>query len=295
MNYYNEIKEWLIKVEIYDQIKDYSKNQHKVKVYFKIGQLLSEAGKEYGKNIIKQFSERLVIEVGEKYNERTLYRMRKFYEIFSNRKLTPLVSKLHWSHYIQLLSLKDSEAIVYYINLTLERNLTKRQLQQKIKNREYDKLQGGAKNTILSQNTNINDFIQNPIIIRKSSKYSEISEYVLKQFILNHLDDFLSQLGYGFSYVGNEYRIKLGSQYNYIDLLLFNYEFNCFVVMELKVTELKKEHIGQVQIYMNCIDDCLRRKDQNKTIGIILCKQGNDYIIKYCSDSRIISREYVIL
>ena len=140
MNYYNEIKEQLIKSEIYDKVKDYSKDRNKVGVYYKIGRLLSEAGKVYGQNIIKQYSEKLMIEVKKKYNERTLYRMRKFYEIFSNEKLTPMVSKLSWSHYLQLLSLKNIDEIIYYINVTLNNNISKRELQEKIKNHEYDRL-----------------------------------------------------------------------------------------------------------------------------------------------------------
>ena len=137
MNYYNEIKEKLLKSEIYDRVKDYSKDRNKVNVYFEIGRLLNEAGKEYGKNIIRQYSGKLMIEVGKKYNERTLYRMRKFYEVFSNEKLTPMVSKLNWSHYIQLITLKDINEIIYYINVTLIHNYNKRQLQEKIKNHEY--------------------------------------------------------------------------------------------------------------------------------------------------------------
>ena len=111
MNYYNEIKEKLIKSEIYDRAKDYSKDRNKVNIYFEIGRLLSKAGKEYGKNIITQYSEKLVIEVGKKYNERTLYRMRKLYEVFNDEKLTMTWSKLSWSHYREVLSLKDINAI----------------------------------------------------------------------------------------------------------------------------------------------------------------------------------------
>ena len=112
MNYYNEIKEKLIKSEIYDRAKDYSKDRNKVNVYYEIGKLLSKAGKEYGKNIIKKYSEKLVIEVGKKYNERTLYGMRKFYEIFSNEKLNTACSKLSWSHYREVLSLKDNSFLI---------------------------------------------------------------------------------------------------------------------------------------------------------------------------------------
>ena len=123
----------------------------------------------------------------------------------------------------------------------------------------------------------------------------ELNEYTLKQSILNNLDEFLSQLGYGFTYIGNEYRIKLGNNYNYIDLLLFNYEYNCFVVVELKVTELKKEHIGQIHVYMNYIDNNLRKVYQDKTIGIIICKKDNKFIMEYCSDKRILVKEYSIV
>ena len=124
MNYYDEIKEKLINSEIYDKAKNYAKDRNKVKVYFEIGKLLNEAGKEYGKNIIKQYSEKLMVEVGKKYNERTLYRMRKFYEIFSNEKLTPMVSKLSWSHYREVLGLKEVNEIKYYLNEYENMNLT---------------------------------------------------------------------------------------------------------------------------------------------------------------------------
>ena len=105
----------------------------------------------------------------------------------------------------------------------------------------------------------------------------------------------MSEIGFGFTYVGNEFKIKLGDKYNYIDLLLFNIEYNCYVVVELKVTELKKEHIGQIQVYMNYIDNNLKKVNQNKTIGIIICKRDNKYIIEYCSDERIFAREYELV
>lgn len=102
-------------------------------------------------------------------------------------------------------------------------------------------------------------------------------------------------MGNNFSYIGNEYKIKIGYSYNYMDLLLYNIEFNCYVVVELKVTELKKEYIGQIQIYMNYIDNNLRKVTQDKTIGIIICKKDNKFIMEYCSDNRILSREYKLL
>ena len=295
MNYYNEIKDKLLKSEIYDKVKDYSKDRNKVNTYFEIGRLLSEAGKEYGKNIIKQYSEKLMIDVGKKYNERTLYRMRKFYEVFSNEKLTPMVSKLSWSHYIQLLSLKNNDEIMYYINTTSNNNLNKRELQERIKNNEYGRLSVETKNKLINlEQLQVNDLVPNPIILKNKSS-EELSEYALKELILSNLDDFLLQLGNGFSYIGSEFKIKFDNKYNYIDLLLFNYIYNCFVVIELKVAELKKEHIGQIQVYMNYIDKNIKTINQDKTIGIIICKKENKYVIEYCSDNRIISRVYELV
>lgn len=296
MNYYDEIKEKIIKSEIYDRVKDYSKNRHKVAVYFEIGKLLSEAGKEYGKNIIRQYSKKLIIDVGRKYNERTLRRIRQFYEIFSNEKWSMTWTKLSWSHYREILSLKDINAIRYYLNESEKNNLTINQLQLIIKNHEYDRLGTETKNKLINKDElNISDLIPNPIVIKNNLIDNNISEYALKELILNNLDDFLLQLGNGFTYVGNEYKIKLGDRYNYIDLLLYNIEYNCYVVVELKVTELKKKHIGQIEIYMNYIDENMKKFNQDKTIGIIICKQDNKFVIKYCSDKRIIAREYQLV
>ena len=296
MNYYNEIKEQLIKSEIYDRAKDYSKDMHKVKVYFEIGRLLNEAGKEYGKNVIKQYAEKLIVEVGKKYNERTLYGMRKFFEIFSNEKLNPLGSKLSWSHYRELLTIKNIDAIMYYIDICEKNNLSKRQLQERIRNHEYDRLSNETKTKLIeSKELKVDDLIPNPIVIKSNMLKENLSEYALKQAMLNNIDDFLRQLGIGFTYVGNEYKIKLGSKYNYIDLLLYNIKYKCYVVVELKVTELKKEYAGQIMTYMNYINKNIKTIEENDTVGIIICKQDNEYVIKYCSDDRIIAREYELV
>ena len=296
MNYYNEIKERLIKSEIYDKAKDYSKDKHKVSVYFETGKLLSDAGKEYGKNVIKQYAEKLIVEVGKKYNERTLYGMRKFFEVFSNEKLNPLGSKLSWSHYRELLTIKNIDAIMYYIDICEKNNLSKRQLQERIRNHEYDRLSNETKTKLIeSKELKVDDLIPNPIVIKSNMLKDNLSEYALKQAILNNIDDFLRQLGIGFTYVGNEYKIKLGSKYNYIDLLLYNIKYKCYVVVELKVTELKKEHTGQIMTYMNYLDENIKTIEENDTVGIVICKQDNEYVIKYCSDNRIIAREYELV
>ena len=116
----------------------------------------------------------------------------------------------------------------------------------------------------------------------------------MQRLILEDIPSFLKELGDGFTFVENEYKIKIGNTFNYIDLLLYNIKFNCFVVIELKVTELKKEHIGQIQIYMNYVDKNIKTINQDKTIGVIICKKDNGYYIEYSSDNRIFSKNYIL-
>ena len=292
-NYYDEIKEKLLKNEIYVKVKDYSKERNKVITYFEVGKLLSEAGKEYGNDIIGQYAEKLVNEVGKKYNCRTLRRIRQFYNIFSDTKWSPMVTKLTWSHYIILLPLKNIDEIKYYIGVCEKRNLTKRELEALIKSKEYERLSEETKNKLITnEELKLPDLVPNPILIKTENNQENLSEYVLKEAILNNLDNFLKQLGNGFSYIGNEYKIKIGSNYNYIDLFLFNTEYNCYVVIELKITELKKEHIGQIQVYMNYVDKVIKKPYHDKTIGIIISKKNNQFIIEYCSDEKIFAREF---
>ena len=294
-NYYDEIKQKLLKNEIYAKVKDYSKERNKVLTYFEVGKLLSEAGKEYGNDIIGQYAEKLVNEVGKKYNCRTLRRIRQFYNIFSDTKWSPLVTKLTWSHYIMLLPLKNIDEIKYYIDVCEKRNLTKRELEALIKSKEYERLSEETKNKLITnEELKLPDLVPNPILIKTENNQENLSEYALKEAILNNLDNFLKQLGNGFSYIGNEYKIKIGSNYNYIDLFLFNTEYNCYVVIELKITKLKKEHIGQIQVYMNYVDKVIKKPYHDKTIGIIICARNNKYVIEYCSDEKIFAREFKI-
>ena len=290
MNYYNEIKQELINNETYKKAKDYSKNRSDLETYYNVGKLLVEAqGGEtrakYGDSLIKEYSKKLIKEIGRGYNVTSLKRMRKLYIIVSKgATLSPL---LMWSHYVELLKLGDINIINYYINTIIKQNLSVRELRNKIKNKEYERLDDKTKHKLIIQDKEkIEDFIKNPILIRNSYK-DIISEKLLKQLILEDIDDFLSELGEGFSYIKNEYKIKLGDRYNYIDLLLYNIKYNCYVVVELKVTELRKEHIGQIKLYMNYIDKNVKEINQYKTIGIIICKRDNVFVMEYCSDKRI--------
>ena len=294
MNYYDEIKKELLNNEITKKVKNYSINKSDLTTYYNVGKLLSEAGKHYGEGIIKEYSKRLINEFRRNFGITLLKRIRQFYIVIE--KGATMSHQLSWSHYCELLPVNSIDKINYYIKITEEQNLSVRELRTKIKNNEYERLDEETKNKLKNkEELKVPDLVKNPIQIKNTDGNNEISEKVPQKLILEDIPSFLDELGNGFTFVRNEYKIKIGDRYNYIDLLLFNYEFNCFVVVELKVSELKKEHIGQIEFYMNYIDKNLKNINQNKTIGIIICKKENKYVIEYCSDDRIISREYELV
>ena len=183
--------------------------------------------------------------------------------------------------------------IYYYIDECIKYNLSRNNLREKIKNQEYERLPEETKIKIISNEENqIEDYIKHPIIIKNTNR-EEITEKVLEQLILEDMDNFLKELGEGFTYVGHQYKIKVDNTFNYIDILLFNIKYNCYTVVELKITKLKKEHIGQIQTYMDYIDSELKTIYHNKTIGIIICRENNEYVIKYCSNPNIYQTTYL--
>lgn len=296
MNYYKEIKNKLIDDEIYSRVKDYSKEKHTLLTYYEVGKLLLEAGTKYGNDIIGNYSEKLSIEVDKKYNSRTLRRMRQLYKFFEKQKWSPLGTKLSISHIRQLFSLNDSNEINYYANQIAKRNLSKRQLEEIIKNKEYKRLPAETKKKLaLDYKIEIKDLVPNPILIRNKNNIEIINEKTLHHLILEEIELFMRELGSSFSFIGSEYKIKIGDRNHYIDLLLFNIKFNCYVVIELKVTEFKAEYISQVQKYMNYIDKNIKEMSNNNTMGILICKRENKFVIEYCSDDRIAVREYELV
>ena len=293
MNYYNEIKKNLIVNEINRKVKSYSINKSDLNTYYNVGKLLLEAGNQYGESIIKEYSLRLTEELGSGYSQRNLRNMRQFYKV--SEKWQTLSAKLSWSHYCEILWFDDNK-LQYYVKITELNNLSIRQLRERIKSKEYERLPEDTKNKIINQDKyNVVDFVKNPIMIRNSDKYDTFTEKVLQKLILEDIEKFLSELGNGFTFIKSEYPIKLDDRYNYIDLLLYNIKYKCYVVVELKVTELKKEHNGQIMTYMNYVDKNIKTTEENDTVGIIICKQDNEYVIKYCSDDRIIAREYELV
>ena len=294
MNYYSEIKTKLLNNEIYEKAKDYSKERHRVLTYFEIGRLLYEAGKHYGESIIKKYSEKLTKELGNKYSERNLLKMRQFYIVFSDLKWNPVCSKfqkmpsyndysstlsanskhknainkgnsaitnsnritlsadlidknistympiianLTWSHYTELISIKDINKMMYYLQISAEQRLDVRSLRSKIKSKEYERLDPETRTKLMLNNDlNIKDYVPNPILIKNNSGKEEISEKLLHALIMEDIGSFMKELGDGYCFIDSEYKLKINDRYNYIDLLFYNLRFRCYVVIELKVT-----------------------------------------------------------
>ena len=302
MNYYNQIKELFISNEIYKKVKDYSKNKSDVETYYNVGKLIvkaqgGETRAKYGENLIKEFSSKLINELNDKkYSYRNLMSMRKFYLLFRSEKVNALRSQLSWSHYRELLKLNNYDEIKYYIDIAIKSNIGYRELQSKIKNNEYERLPIETKNKLINkEKLEVKDLVPNPILIRNKNNIEIITEKVLHNLILEDIESFMKELGNNFCFVGSQYKIKIGDTYHKIDLLLFNIEYNAYVVVELKITEFKVEYISQVQKYMNYIDKNIKKINNNNTIGIIICRKENRFVIEYCSDIRIVVREYELI
>ena len=174
-------------------------------------------------------------------------------------------------------------------------NIGVRELREKIKSKEYERLPDETKNKIIKEEKlEVKDLVPNPILIKNKNNIEIITEKVLHNLILEDIETFMRELGNNFSFIGSEYKIKIGDTYHKIDLLLFNIKYNAYVVVELKVSEFKVEYISQVQKYMNYIDKNVKEISNNNTIGILICKRENKYVIEYCSDERIVVRKYVL-
>lgn len=209
---YNQIENKLLNHKIYQNIKDYSKIKEKMQTYLEVGELLNRIDIKYGKSIIKEYSSRLTIRFGKKYTVSLLYKIKQFYSII--QKVPTLSGKLTWSHWYEMLSITDINEIVYYVIQCENNNTDVRGLRNKIKSKEYERLDNKTKYKLICQKEyNIVDFVKNPILIKNNYKYENISEKMLQKLILEDIPTFLKELGIGFSFIDNEYKIKMGDRY----------------------------------------------------------------------------------
>ena len=300
-NYYKEIEHLIIKNETNKKARTYQQNNEDLETKWNIGRLLVEAqGGEsrakYGNGLIKEWSKDFTEKYGNGYSERSLKYMRKFYTSFP--KGQPVVAQLTWSHYLALLPITEENKRNYYINLCITHNLSKRELIKEIKSNSYNRLLEKPEKieiiTNQTENYNVKEHIKNPIIITLNEDEQILKEKYLQTTLLAKLKNFFSELGLGYTFVGNEYKIHYGNKNYFIDILLFNVETNSYVVVELKTRELRKEDKSQIEFYLNIIDNTLKRSFHNKTQGILITKHQNKFIAHFINNDKVTSVTYII-
>ena len=301
MNYYDEIKNILVDNAIGRKVREYKSNQKDLESYYTVGKLLVEAqgGEErakYGDGLIKEYSKRLTSELGKGYSTRNLKYMRNFYLLSKGQTLSALLRNINvtWSNVCEILKLKDINEIEYYLDLANKLCLTKRELKTKIRSNEYNRLPQETKEKLKNSNeVSSSEKVPSPVILDGLLYKDKLTEKIVQKWIDENPTSFCESLGEGYTYVKSQYKIKIGVNYNYIDVLLFNVMDMNYVVVEIKVTEIKKEHIEQIQTYMNYIDINLKKEFHNKTTGILLVRENNEWLIKYINGDDVTIRNFI--
>ena len=297
MNYYDEVNSYVKKVEIGKAIRETNANMELVECYWNVGRLIVEAqgGKEkakYGNELIKTWAEKLTEEYGKGYNYTNLSRFRQFYLAFPI--VAPLGQQLSWTIIRTILPIKDENKRNYYINLCIANNLSKRELEKEIKSNSYERLEYKPDKIDVVVSTKVpaivNNF-KNPILLELKDKEIK-SESDLEKLIYSQLSCVFLQLGNGFIWVGNQYKVSDGNKNYFIDMLLYNVKYNCYVVVEIKCRKLKKEDKGQVEFYMNLVDNYVKEPSNNPTIGIIITKDQDKFVANFVRSEKVVPLTY---
>ena len=289
-NIFNNIKELVInsRNRVYSTV-----NTEMLNLYWNIGSAIMEIqqGDErasYGDTVIEKLSQKLTAEFGKGFSKRNLERMRKFYNLFPIA--TTVSSQLSWSHYLELIKIEEQAKRDFYLNECINSMWSVRELQRQKNSLLYERLvlsKDKEKILELSQKGYVlnegKDLVKDPFVlefldIKENTDYLETD---LENSILNHLKEFLLELGKGFSYVGNQVRITLENDHFYPDLVLYNRLLKCFVIIDLKIGKVTHQDIGQMQMYVNYYDREIKSEDENPTIGILLSTDKNKTVVKY--------------
>ena len=285
-NYLENIRGFIINEQARTIVRDYNANKSKLETYYNIGKELAQAGKHYGEGIVKKYAIELTKEFGKGYSVSNLKRMRQFYILFEKGAAVP--HQLTWEHLRLLLPLKNVEEIDYYIHVAIRSNLSYRKLAERIKSDEYGRLPLETKIKLKeSKEVNEKDMVPSTIFVPSSKLKEELTEKVLENLIIDNISYVMEQLGEGYCFIKNQYKINIGNNKNYIDILLFNIKYNNYVVIELKVREFRKEDVGQILLYMNYIDKEVKSITQNKTMGIIITKEVDKFVVRYVNHDNI--------
>lgn len=268
-------------------------NSEMIDTYWHIGKIMMEiqqgdARGEYGKMVAEKLSERLVNEFGKGFSVYNIRRMRSFYNCYPIR--ATLSHELEWSHYVELVKIENKKARQFYMQEIINSNWSVRELQRQKNSLLYERLilskDKGKIKELSKKGQVINspeDLIKQPLIleflnIKENITYSEND---LEKSLIKHLKEFLLELGKGFSFIGNQQRLKIGDDYFYIDLLFYNRLAKCFVIIDLKIGKLTHQDIGQMQMYVNYYKRTQMRSDENEPIGILLCADKDEAVVKF--------------
>lgn len=301
--YYNEITSIIENIEIKSKVKELQDNSEKLQAYWNIGRVIVEAQggidrAQYGNKVIKSWALKLVNMYGKNYSIRNLNYYRKFFISFP--KVNALRSQLTWTHYRSILSIKNENKRNYYINLVILNNLSSRELIKEIKNNSFDRLSYADKENIKlvainNCTLNIEDMIKDPILINTNENINILNEKVLHRYIIEMLENKFMELGIGFALLGHEYKINVEGHKYSLDLLFFNYKINAFVVVELKTRTMKISDCDQVMFYTKLVDKYIKEQTHNKTVGLLIAKEKDKYIIKYATDKGLFAISYKIV
>lgn len=272
----------------------HSVNSIMVQTYFELGKQIVEHEQEgknyanYGEYLLEALSENLTKEFGKGYSKRNLELIRKFYLTYKIAK-SPISQSISWTHYLHLMRIQNEDERVFYENEIVSNNWSVRELNRQISTSLYERLLlSKNKRDILklSQEGQIiekpKDIIKDPYILEflNLPENHSYNESELEQALVDKLEHFLLELGKGFTFVGRQVRFTFDEEHYRIDLVFYNRLLKCFVLIDLKIGKLKHQDIGQMQMYVNYYDRFVKLEDENKTIGIILCKDKKDILVE---------------
>lgn len=269
-----------------------------VVTYWNVGRMIVEEeqnGKsraEYGKQIIQQLSERLTRKYGNNYSKRNLQYYRKFYQCFNDLEIVnTCVHNLNWSHFRRLLSVTSDDARIWYTKeaceqmwsvRTLDRNIATQYYERLLLSPKKDAVIAEMKSKTASYKDSKFELIKNPIIAEfLGFQNNDYSESQLESAILTHIRDFLMELGKGFAFVARQQHIVTESEDYFIDLVFYNIELKCYVLIDLKLGKITHQDVGQMDMYIRMYDELKKKEDDNPTIGIVLCSKTDEDIAKY--------------
>lgn len=251
--------------------------------YWQIGRLIVEdeqKGKEraaYGKFVLKNLSKKLTLEFGKGFDESNLRNIRSFYQTFPI--YDALRHELSWTHYRLLLKIDSQQKINYYIEESIQNNWSSRDLKRQISSLAFERVLKHKDSRVESIHSVLKDpYIFDFLGIKTDEK---ISEKDIETAIINHIQKFLLEFGKGFAFVARQQHISTDTSDFYIDLVFYNYILKCFVIIDLKTGELSHQDIGQIDMYVRMYDDLKRGEGDNPTIGILLCSEKDETIVKY--------------